>query len=146
MTVHAQPAPSHELTTHSLPVLLIQTPAAEMLNLYTPYTLTFRSSSRQPKLALPGSLSRCGCATACSCHQWSRHLSTNGHKTTAVSHSFLAICRSSQSTCCWQPHLLSNWRSMPDPIGRYYLSKVLCSPVLPAGSSIPQTCRHVQIS
>ncbi len=46
--------------TCSLPVLLIQTPAAEMFNLCTPYTLTFRSSSRQPKLAVPGSLSRCG--------------------------------------------------------------------------------------
>ena len=127
MTVHAQPAPSDDLATHSLPALLIQKPAAGMFNLYTPYTLIFRSSSRQPKLAMPGSLSRCGYATACSCHQWSRYFSTNAHKSTAVLYSFLAIFRSSQSMCCWQPQLLSNWRSMPDPIGRYFQRPLSCN-------------------
>ncbi len=119
MTVHTQTAPSDDLMTQSLTDALTQATAAEMLNQYTPCILTFRSNSRQPRLAMPGSLSRCGYATACSCHQWSRHLSTNAQRSTAVSHSFLAVFRSSQSTCCWQPHLLSNWRSMPGPIGRY---------------------------
>lgn len=40
---------------------------------------------------------------------------------TAVSHSFVVVYRSSQDMCCWQPHLLSNWRSMPGPTGRYCL-------------------------